>query len=402
MAIAGTITMAHGSGGADSALLTREIFGKRFANATLDKLEDAAVLAPAAALGQGDSPCVPLSHAAAALGGGVLIVSTDSFVVTPLEFAGGDIGALAVCGTVNDVLMMGGVPRYLTCGFILEEGLELATLDRIATSMADAAGAAGVTIVAGDTKVIERRARGGTGEAPAGAETPPGLFINTTGIGFLRENIASGAAPAPAAAAPKAGDAVIVSGSLGDHHACILSARLGIENGIASDCAALGDVVGALYEAASDAAVQDGSSGKSRKCEQSRAFDDPDPGIRVRAMRDVTRGGLATVLNEIADASGALIELGEESIPVTDEVRAFCGVMGLDPLYMGNEGKMIAIVRGEDAERALAAMRRTEHGKNARIIGSVKEGAPGLTVKTRIGGTRRLAALRGEGLPRIC
>jgi hydrogenase expression/formation protein HypE len=414
MAITGTVTMAHGSGGVDSALLTREIFAKRFANATLDKLEDAAVLAPSAAVRQGDSPCVPPSPSATArrrncplvpplsVAPAALVVSTDSFVVTPLEFAGGDIGKLAVCGTVNDVLMMGGVPAYLTCGFILEEGLDLATLDRIVRSMADAAQGAGVTIVAGDTKVVERRARYSGGETPAGAETSPGLFISTTGIGFLRENIATGAAVAPTAAAAGAGDAVLVSGSLGDHHACILSARLGVENGIKSDCAALDDVVGALYEPGPGADAHEGTYGESRNEGRPHGTAEANPAIRVHAMRDVTRGGLATVLNEIADASGALIEIDEESIPVTDEVRAFCGVMGLDPLYMGNEGKMVAIVHGEDAERALAAMKRTEHGRDARIIGRVREGAPGLTIKTRIGGTRRAAALRGEGLPRIC
>ncbi|MDR2163318.1 MAG: hydrogenase expression/formation protein HypE [Clostridiales Family XIII bacterium] len=355
MELTGTITMAHGSGGEDSSILMRHIFGKRFANPTLDRLEDAAVLPPH----NGQFSFVPSP----------LVVSTDSFVVTPMEFAGGDIGKLAVCGTVNDVLMMGGVPTYLTCGFILEEGLGLATIDRVAASMARAAKAAGVTIVAGDTKVI---GRGG-----ADAATGAGMFINTTGIGFLRESIASGEASAPGATGARAGDAVLVSGTLGDHHACILSARLGIENGITSDCAALNDVAGALYETGL--------------------------GVHVHAMRDVTRGGLATVMNEIAEASVVTIELDENSIPVTGEVRAFCGIMGLDPLYMGNEGKMIAIVRGEDAEHALATMRRTEHGKGARIIGRVVgQGESAVIVKTRIGGTRKVSALRDEGLPRIC
>jgi hydrogenase expression/formation protein HypE len=348
----------------------REIFGKRFANATLDRLEDAAVLAPP--------------------GGGRVVVSTDSFVVTPLVFAGGDIGKLAVCGTVNDVLMMGAVPEYLTCGFILEEGLDLGTLDLIAESMARESAAAGMTIVAGDTKVIERRAGADAGllrygalpdfeERRAGPEAAPGLFVNTTGIGYLRGGIASGDVAAPVAAAARAGDAVIVSGCLGDHHACILSARLGVENGIKSDCASLLDVTDALYES----------------------------GSRIHVMRDVTRGGLATVLNEIAASSGALIELDEWSIPVSDEVTAFCGIMGLDPLSMGNEGKMVAIVDGGDADGALAAIKATEHGKDARIIGRVAPasapgGPAGLVVRTRVGGTRRVSALRGEGLPRIC
>jgi hydrogenase expression/formation protein HypE len=360
MTLKGTITLAHGAGGVDSSMLMRKIFAKRFANDTLDRLEDAAVLALPRRLS--------LSAAPGSFGERI-VVSTDSFVVTPMEFAGGDIGKLAVCGTVNDVLMMGAVPEYLTCGFIMEEGLDLATLDVIAESMATAARAARSTIVAGDTKVIERR-EGGRGVS--------GMFNNTPGIGFLRDGIVFGKIPVPAAAGARAGDAVIVSGNIGDHHACILSARLGIENGIESDCAALNDVADALYE--------------------------PSSGIRVHVMRDVTRGGLAGVMNEIAEASGVTIELDEESIPVTDAVRAFCGVMGLDPLYMGNEGKMVAIVREGDEQRALAAMMDTERGRDARVIGRVTStvGSPKLLIKTRIGGTRRVPAPVGEGLPRIC
>ncbi|MDR1496416.1 MAG: hydrogenase expression/formation protein HypE [Clostridiales Family XIII bacterium] len=378
--------MAHGSGGSESALLTREIFGKRFANDTLDRLEDAAVLALPASDGRPRD--VPGGERR-------VVVSTDSFVVTPLEFAGGDIGKLAVYGTVNDVLMMGGEPGYLTCGFILEEGLEIATLDRIVSSMAVAAASAGVTIVAGDTKVVERR---------AGSEAAPGMFINTTGIGFLRERVARGAVVAPSAASARRGDVVMVSGSIGDHHACILSARLGVENAIKSDCAALDDVVDALYGAKPGRGDRGRAHPPARVQGQApRETNEPKDGVEVHVMRDVTRGGLATVLNEIAEASGVLIELDEESIPVTEEVRAFCGVMGLDPLYMGNEGKMVVIVRDEDAPEALAAMRKTEHGRDARIIGRVgNTGDSGLVIKTRIGGTRRAASLRGEGLPRIC
>ncbi|MDR0596628.1 MAG: hydrogenase expression/formation protein HypE, partial [Clostridiales Family XIII bacterium] len=241
-----TITMAHGSGGRDSASLMRDIFGRHFSNETLNQLDDAAVLARPSA---------------------DIAVSTDSFVVTPLEFPGGDIGKLAVCGTVNDILMMGAVPKYLTCGFIIDEGLALSTLDRIAGSMARAAAQAGVMIVAGDTKVVERRAAGAAESGANGA----GLFINTSGIGFLRDGMAS----APAASGAGAGDAVIVSGNLGDHHACILSARLGLSNSIRSDCAVLADIADALYASGSD----------------------------VHTMRDITRGGLGTVLNEIAASS---------------------------------------------------------------------------------------------------
>jgi hydrogenase expression/formation protein HypE len=328
------ITAAHGSGGRDSALLMRDIFGRRFSNPILDRLEDAAVLD------------------AAAFMPGRLAVSTDSFVVTPLVFKGGDIGKLSVCGTVNDLLMVGAKPLYLTCGFILEEGLDTDVLDLVAASMAETAGAADVSVVAGDTKVA---GYGG------------GLCVNTTGIGVVpigREVSAAGCEP---------GDAVLLSGNLGDHHACILSARMGVENGIASDCACLYDITEALYSA----------------------------GVRVKAMRDVTRGGLGTVLNEIAASSGCAVSLREEDIPVGEAVRGFCGLMGLDPLYMGNEGKMIAVVDGRDAAKALKAMRETQNGKNAAAVGRIAAGS-GVSMQTRLGGTRRVDVLYGEGLPRIC
>jgi hydrogenase expression/formation protein HypE len=328
------ITAAHGSGGRDSAMLMRDIFGKRFSNPILDRLEDAAVLG------------------ADFDASGRLAVSTDSFVVTPLIFKGGDIGKLSVCGTVNDLLMMGATPLYLTCGLILEEGLDIELLDGIAASMAETAKTAGVKIVAGDTKVA---GHGG------------GLFINTTGIGFVP------AERSVSAANCGAGDAVLLSGSLGDHHACILSARMGIENGIESDCACLSDVTEALYAS----------------------------GARIKAMRDVTRGGLGTVLNELAASSACAIRLNEETIPIAEAVRGFCGLMGLDPLYMGNEGKMIAVIDGRDADKALAAARMAQNGKNAAIIGRVVTGL-GVSMQTRLGGTRRVDVLYGEGLPRIC
>ena len=324
------ITMAHGSGCKSSAQLMSDIFGKYFKNEILDRMEDAAVLDVS----------------------GKIACSTDSFVVTPLIFSGGDIGKLCVCGTVNDLLMMGAVPKYITCGFIMEEGLETGLLDKIVESMARQAREAGVVIVAGDTKVIE-----GNG----------GLYINTTGIG----EIPAGRNVSSSNCEPE--DVVIVSGNLGDHHACILSHRMEIENHIKSDCAALNDVVDSLFENS----------------------------INVKTMRDVTRGGLGTVLNEIADSSGCMIELNEESIPVDDEVRGFCDILGLDPLYMGNEGKMIAVVSGKDADKALEAIRNTKHGKNAEIIGTVKTGS-GAYIKTRLGATRRFDVLYGEGLPRIC
>ena len=324
------ITMAHGSGGKSSAQLMSDIFGKHFKNQILDRMEDAAVLEVS----------------------GRIACSTDSFVVTPLVFKGGDIGKLCVCGTVNDLLMMGAVPKYITCGFIMEEGLETELLEKIVESMAAQAREAGVMIVAGDTKVVE-----GSG----------GLYINTTGIGEIPEGRDVSSRNC------RPGDAVIVSGNLGDHHACILSHRMQIENDISSDCAALNDIVEALF----------------------------DEGIDVRTMRDVTRGGLGTVINEIADSSGCMIELDEEAIPVTGDVRGFSNILGLDPLYMGNEGKMIAVIPADQADRALEIIRGTVHGKNAAVIGYAREGS-GAYIKTRLGATRRFDVLYGEGLPRIC
>ena len=234
----------------------------------------------------------------------------------------------------------------------MEEGLETELLEKIVESMAAQAREAGVMIVAGDTKVVE-----GSG----------GLYINTTGIGEIPEGRDVSSRNC------RPGDAVIVSGNLGDHHACILSHRMQIENDISSDCAALNDIVEALF----------------------------DEGIDVRTMRDVTRGGLGTVINEIADSSGCMIELDEEAIPVAGDVRGFSDILGLDPLYMGNEGKMIAVIPADQADRALEIIRGTVHGKNAAVIGYAREGS-GAYIKTRLGATRRFDVLYGEGLPRIC
>ena len=324
------ITMAHGSGGKSSAELMKSVFGKYFKNDVLDKMEDAAVL-----------------HI-----NGKIAYSTDSFVVTPTIFKGGDIGKLAVCGTVNDLLMMGAKPLYLTSAYILEEGLDSDHLETCAASMARTAAAAGVRIVAGDTKVVE-----GNG----------GLMINTSGIGLIPEDRDISAANL------KPGDVVIVSGFLGDHHACILSHRMKLENQIVSDCAPLNDIVDNLFAG----------------------------NIKVRAMRDITRGGLGTMLNELAASSGCGIAIEEEKIPVRDEVQGFCGILGLDPLYMGNEGKMLAVVAGEDADKALAAMKNAEHGRDAVILGEVTANK-GVVMKTRLGGRRVVDMLYGEGLPRIC
>lgn len=324
------ITMAHGSGGKSSAELMQKVFGKHFSNEVLDKMEDAAVLELE----------------------GKIAFSTDSFVVSPVVFPGGDIGKLAVCGTVNDLLMMGAKPLYLTSAYILEEGLEIDTLDSVAASMAQTAEQAGVNIVAGDTKVVE-----GNG----------GLMINTTGLGLIP------AGRDISAANLEVGDVILVSGFLGDHHACILSARMELSNNITSDCAPLNTVVDALFAS----------------------------GVTVKAMRDITRGGLGTMLNELARTSGVSIEIEEEDIPVRDNVRGFCDILGLDPLYMGNEGKMLAVVKGSDAKEALEAMRSTELGRDAVILGQVTAGK-GVAMRTRLGGKRVVDMLYGEGLPRIC
>jgi hydrogenase expression/formation protein HypE len=326
------ITMAHGSGGKATSELISNIFSKSFSNPVLSKMEDSAV--------------VPGSE--------TIAMTTDSFVVTPVFFPGGDIGRLSVCGTVNDLLMSGAQPKYLTCGFIIEEGAESADLEKIADSMAKTAREAGVMIVAGDTKVIEGKG---------------GVCINTAGVGFVPQgrNIS--------ASNCETGDCVLLSGYLGEHHAAILSSRMRIENKIESDCAPLNQIVKALLE----------------------------NGIRVKALRDVTRGGLATVLNEFASASSCCIELNEQEIPVSEPVKGFCGILGLDPLYMGNEGKLVAVVAKEDAQKAVKLIQNAKYGEHAACIGSVTEGEAGtLLVKTPIGGTRIVPELYGEGLPRIC
>lgn len=323
------IDMSYGSGGKQTGNLINEVFLKQFHNKTLNKLEDSAVLNIK----------------------GKIAYTTDSFVVTPLFFKGGDIGKLAVCGTVNDLSMMGAVPKFLTAGFIIEEGAELEMIERIAASMALAAREAAVKIVAGDTKVVE-----GSG----------GIYINTSGIGEIRKGGVSISKCRPT-------DAIILSGNLGEHHAAVLSHRMGIENQIASDCAPLHSMVKSLF---------DGS-------------------IRVHCMRDVTRGGLATVLNEAADQSSCRVEIWEEALPVSTQVRGFCDILGLDPLYMANEGKMIAVVPKNQAQKALQAIQKSRYGKNARIIGRILEGR-GVTMKTRLQGSRTIDVLYGEGLPRIC
>lgn len=323
------ITLSHGSGGKATSELIYQIFARHFSNPILNMMEDSAVVD----------------------GYGKIAITTDSFVVTPLFFKGGDIGRLAVCGTVNDLLMRGAVPKYITSAFIIEEGADTDTLEAIALSMAKTANEAGVCIVAGDTKVIE-----GNGE----------VYINTTGIGFAKnENIVS--------TNLQDGDCVIVSGTMGDHHATILSARMEIENDIQSDNAPLTDIVKNLI----------------------------DGGIDIHCMRDVTRGGLGTVLNELANASQKQIEIEETAIPISDEVKAFSKILGLNIMHMGNEGKLVAIVPSEQANKAVEIMKNSKYGENATIIGKITNGE-GVILNTRLGGQRKINVLIGEGLPRIC
>jgi hydrogenase expression/formation protein HypE len=347
------ILLAHGSGGRLSHALIEQVFLARFANPVLARLEDAAVLA----------------FAEVGAGGARLAFTTDSYVVSPIFFPGGDIGKLAVCGTVNDLAMSGATPLYLSAGFILEEGLALADLERVADSMAAAAAAAGVRIVTGDTKVVDH------GKADR-------LFINTAGIGVVPPGVALGAERV------RPGDALLVSGTLGDHGMTIMSQREGLrfDSPLVSDCAPLNGLVAALMDALA------------------RSGEEADCGLQaLRFMRDPTRGGLATVLNEVAPSAGVGIEIEEGRLPVRDAVRAACELLGLDPLYVANEGKLVAFVAPEVAERALAALRAHAYGREAAIIGRVTEEHAGRVVlRTALGARRVVDMLVGEQLPRIC
>lgn len=332
------VQLGHGSGGKMSAALIRDRFLPRFGNDVLAQLGDAATL--------------ELPH-------GRIAVSTDTFVVSPLEFPGGNIGALAVHGTVNDLSMMGAEPRYLTAGFVLEEGLPFEVLDRVVATMATAAREAGVLLVTGDTKVVER------GRAD-------GMYVNTTGIGLLDDAVR----PGPHRAKP--GDAVLVSGQLGRHGMAVMAFREGLafESTITSDTASLAPLVRLLKDAVSS---------------------------ELRVLRDPTRGGAASALNEIAQASGVGITLEERRLPVPTDVAAACEMLGLDPLYVANEGVLLAFVPGPLAEEALAAMRSHPLGAHAARIGEVVAKHPGMVVlRTGLGGTRVVDMLPGDQLPRIC
>jgi hydrogenase expression/formation protein HypE len=331
------ILLAHGSGGRLSHELIEKVFKSRFSNPMLEQGDDSAEFR--------------ISNSEFRMA-----FTTDSYVVKPLFFPGGDIGRLAVCGTVNDLAMKGATPLYLSVGFIIEEGLSFEILEKVADSMAQAAQEAGVSIVTGDTKVVDKGAC-------------DGLFINASGVGVIPEGVnVSGALAAP-------GDAVIISGSVGDHGAAVINARnnFGLSGDLFSDVAPLNGLVSSLLKAGS-----------------------------IHVLRDPTRGGLATTLNEISRQSKVAIAIEEEKIPVKPEVKGACEMLGLDPLYVANEGKLIAIVPGGEAEGILKAMRQDPLGREAAIIGQVESGKPQVLLKTFLGSRRPLMMLEGEALPRIC
>ena len=334
------VLLEYGSGGKAAQRLVSGLFVRRFANPILESLDDAAFLDVS----------------------GPLSMSTDGYTVDPLEFPGGNIGSLAVHGTVNDVSMLGALPLFLSCAFILEEGLPMDVLERVVAAMAEAADRAGVRIVTGDTKVV-----------PRGAADK--MFITTTGIGRIIAD------PAPSGRRAAPGDAILLSGGMGEHGLTILTRRegLGLASDLASDSAALNRMVEALINEAGD----------------------------IHVLRDPTRGGLATTLNEIAGQSGAVLTVRESDIPVREDVAAGCAVLGLDPLYLANEGKLICILPEERAEAALAVMRRFPEGRGAALIGGVsapegKSRAGHVLLETRLGGKRLLGMLEGGQLPRIC
>ncbi len=331
------ITMSHGSGGKATRTLIEAIFLDAFRNPLLEPLEDSARL-----------------H----VGGSRLALTTDSYVVSPLFFPGGDIGDLAVNGTVNDLSVAGATPLYLSAGFILEEGFPVADLTRIVESMRDAAAAAGVIVVTGDTKVVQK------GKAD-------GCYVNTAGVGLIERDVTLGVATV------QPGDAIIVSGPIGDHGITIMLARgeLDIEADIGSDTAPLNALTASLLDAVP----------------------------ATRAMRDATRGGVATILNEIARTADVGVLASEDDIPVRAEVRGACELLGIDPMYVACEGRLVAVVPGDEADRAVAALRAHPLGEQAAVIGQVTAEQPRMVrLKTAFGGTRIVDLLVGDPLPRIC
>jgi hydrogenase expression/formation protein HypE len=333
------IVLGHGSGGRLSHNLIRKYFYTYFKNPMLLAGNDAAI--------------APVENSS-------LIMSTDSHVVSPLFFPGGDIGRLAICGTVNDVAMMGAQPLYLSVAFILEEGLELITLSQILDSMRSAAEEADVKIVTGDTKVVEKN-------------NADGIYINTTGVGFRNPNLNISGSNA------QEGDVIILSGGIGEHGIAVLQARgeLGFSSNIHSDVAPLNHLVTAMLDSV--------------------------PENTIHVFRDPTRGGLATTLNEIAEQSQVGLVIEEECVLVKPEVNAVCEMLGFDPLYVANEGKLVGMVKEEHVDKLLLTMRKTRYGENATIIGRVTHEAKGrVLLKTSLGSTRVLDMLSGEMLPRIC
>jgi hydrogenase expression/formation protein HypE len=332
-----TVLLGHGSGGKLSADLLRSIFLPALANPVLERLDDQAVVE---------------------LAGIRVAFTTDSFVVNPLFFPGGDIGSLAVHGTVNDLAVGGARPLFLSAAFIIEEGLPMETLRRVVASMQSAAAAAGVQVVTGDTKVVEK----------GGAD---GLFINTSGIGVLPDGLALSADQA------RPGDCVIISGSIGDHGIAVMAQREGLEfeTTITSDSAPLHTLVESMLAVTPE----------------------------IRCMRDPTRGGVSSTCNEIAARSGVGIELIERHLPVKEQVRGACEMLGLDPLYVANEGKLVAIVASEFAEKLVTVMREHPLGREAQIIGRITRENPGLVImRSNVGTTRIVDMLSGDQLPRIC
>lgn len=329
------ILLSHGSGGKMMHDLVSNIISKYFSNPILNKMNDFALCQ----------------------GGDQLVISTDTFVVDPYIFPGGDIGELAICGTVNDVAVGGAEVKYLTVGFVIEEGFPMEHLDQICSSIKKASEEAGVIIVSGDTKVV-----------PKGAAD--GIFINTTGVGIKKEyGPLGGECVAP-------GDKVIISGTLGDHAVAILSKRenLSFSTEIESDCAPLNVMIDEIIKVSP----------------------------HIKCMRDPTRGGVATTLNEIANQSKVEILLDEESLPVSDPVSGACEMLGMDPLYMANEGKILIVVDPKDEGIVLETLRKNKYGQNAQTIGEIKEGAPRVKLCTVIGSTRVVDMLTGEQIPRIC
>jgi hydrogenase expression/formation protein HypE len=341
------VLLAHGSGGQLAHELVDQVFIRYFGNPILAELNDAAIVVLSDLDPQSSMPATMLAF------------TTDSYVISPLFFPGGDIGKLAVSGTVNDLAVSGANPRYLSAGFIIEEGLPLDTLERVVRSMADTASTAGVQIVTGDTKVVNRGAA-------------DGLFISTAGIGA----VPAGRRLTPANLQP--GDQILINGTIGDHGAAVMMQREGLsfQSSLLSDCAPLNGLTAALLAAC--------------------------PGA-VRCMRDPTRGGLATILNEWATAANVGIEIEDTAIPLREQVRGLCEVLGLDPLYVANEGKVVAALSPAFAEMALAALRGHPLGEHAAIIGCVTAAHPGtVALRTSLGVHRILQVLVGEQLPRIC